>query len=158
MDAFPAAKKPDAGAIPSAAPARGVHLEGLPLREVAERAGWTIAFEYLKTISGAAKARPAFDRIIADARRRRFDTIMAVDVSRLGRSLKELVDPRHRDRGQGPGCGPRVDHRPDARQGPPVHRRFIGRLPCRWRVAPGAGRNRRRAQCRAAVHRPQPRP
>lgn len=64
----------------------------LCLREVAARAGWTIAQEYVETISGAAKARPAFDRMMADARRRRFDIIMAVDVSRLGRSLKGLVD------------------------------------------------------------------
>ena len=64
----------------------------LRLREVAERAGWTVACEHVETISGAAKARPAFDRMMADARRRRFDTIMAIDVSRLGRSLKGLVD------------------------------------------------------------------
>lgn len=33
LDAFPAAKTPDAGAAPSAAPARGVDLEGLPLSD-----------------------------------------------------------------------------------------------------------------------------
>ena len=34
LDAFPAAKKPDAGATPSAAPARGTEVEGLPLSDL----------------------------------------------------------------------------------------------------------------------------
>ncbi len=61
------------------------------LHEVAALRGWTIVGEYVETISGAAKARPEFDRMMADARRRRFDTIAAVDVSRLGRSLSGLA-------------------------------------------------------------------
>ena len=61
------------------------------LHEVAALRGWSVVGEYVETISGAAKARPEFDRMMADARRRRFDTIAAVDVSRLGRSLSGLV-------------------------------------------------------------------
>lgn len=61
------------------------------LHEVALLRGWTVVGEYVETISGAAKARPEFERMMADARRRRFDTIAAVDVSRLGRSLSGLA-------------------------------------------------------------------
>lgn len=61
------------------------------LHEVAALRGWSVVGEYVETISGAAKDRPVFDKMMADARRRRFDTIAAVDVSRLGRSLSGLV-------------------------------------------------------------------
>lgn len=61
------------------------------LHEVAALRGWSVVGEYVETISGAAKARPEFERMMADARRRRFDTIAAVDVSRLGRSLSGLA-------------------------------------------------------------------
>jgi DNA invertase Pin-like site-specific DNA recombinase len=44
-------------------------------------------------ISGARgrDKRPAFDRLLKDATRRRFDIIMAWSVDRLGRSLQDLV-------------------------------------------------------------------
>lgn len=61
------------------------------LHEVAALRGWSVVGEYVETISGAAKDRPVFDKMMADARRRRFDTIAAVDVSRLGRSLSGLA-------------------------------------------------------------------
>lgn len=64
----------------------------LRLREVAARAGWTVAREYVETASGATARRPGLDAMIADAQRRRFDVVMAWDVSRLGRSLRDLVD------------------------------------------------------------------
>ena len=62
------------------------------LHEVAALRGWTIAQEYVETVSGAAKVRPMFDKMMMDARRRKFDTIAAVDVSRLGRSLSGLAN------------------------------------------------------------------
>lgn len=62
------------------------------LREVAERAGWAIVCEYVETASGASRARPGLDTMVKDAARRRFDVVMAWDVSRLGRSLRDLVD------------------------------------------------------------------
>lgn len=61
------------------------------LHEVAALRGWSVVGEYVETVSGAAKARPMFDKLMVDARRRRFDTIAAVDVSRLGRSLSGLA-------------------------------------------------------------------
>ena len=64
----------------------------LRLREVAARAGWTIAQTYTETASGAKRSRPALDAMMADAARRKFDVVMAWDVSRFGRSLRDLVD------------------------------------------------------------------
>ena len=62
------------------------------LREVAARAGWEVVQTYTETASGAKRSRPALDAMMADAARRRFDVVMAWDVSRLGRSLRDLVD------------------------------------------------------------------
>lgn len=66
----------------------------LELEHVAERAGWIIAEVYEDAgISGAKgrDRRPAFDRLLKDAARRRFDVIAAWSVDRLGRSLPHLV-------------------------------------------------------------------
>jgi DNA invertase Pin-like site-specific DNA recombinase len=64
------------------------------LREVAERSGWQVVEVYEETVSGAAARgkRPAYDRMLKDATRRKFDVVLAWDVSRLGRSLRELLD------------------------------------------------------------------
>jgi DNA invertase Pin-like site-specific DNA recombinase len=66
----------------------------MALRQVAERACWQVVEEYVDHgISGAKgrDKRPAFDRLLKDATRRRFDIIMAWSVDRLGRSLQDLV-------------------------------------------------------------------
>lgn len=64
------------------------------LREVAERAGWHLVEVYEEVVSGAAARgrRAAYDRMLKDATRRRFEVLLAWDVSRLGRSLRELLD------------------------------------------------------------------
>jgi DNA invertase Pin-like site-specific DNA recombinase len=64
------------------------------LRQVAERAGWTIVDVYRdRGISGAKDRtqRPSFDRLMKDANRRKFDVIASWSVDRLGRSLQGLV-------------------------------------------------------------------
>jgi DNA invertase Pin-like site-specific DNA recombinase len=66
----------------------------LALRQVAERAGWQVVEEYVDHgISGAKgrDQRPAFDRLMRDATRRKFEVVMAWSVDRLGRSLQDLV-------------------------------------------------------------------
>ena len=66
----------------------------LELQAVAERAGWTIAEEFIdQGISGAKgrDKRPAFDRMLKGAARHEFDAIAAWSVDRLGRSLQDLV-------------------------------------------------------------------
>ena len=64
------------------------------LREVASRNNWQIVDEYLEKVSGAKSRseRKEFDRLMKDSIRGRFDLIMAWDVSRLGRSLKNLIE------------------------------------------------------------------
>lgn len=64
------------------------------LREVAARNGWEIAQEYIDHgISGAKgrDKRPAFDSLLKDAVRKRFDVIAVWSVDRLGRSLQDLL-------------------------------------------------------------------
>ena len=64
------------------------------LRQAAERAGWQVAKVYKDHgISGATgrNGRPAFDTLCRDATKRQFDIVMAWNVDRLGRSLKDLV-------------------------------------------------------------------
>ena len=62
------------------------------LREHAERAGWTIVGEYVDhAVSGTREKRPGLDRMMADARRRHFETVVVVALDRLGRSLHHLI-------------------------------------------------------------------
>lgn len=64
------------------------------LEEVALRAGWEIVEVYAdEGVSGAKgrDRRPAFDRLLKDASRRRFDLVASWSVDRLGRSLQDLA-------------------------------------------------------------------
>jgi DNA invertase Pin-like site-specific DNA recombinase len=64
------------------------------LIQIALRSGWRPVEVYTDAgISGAKgrAQRPAFDRMLKDATRRRFDLLMAWSVDRLGRSLQDLV-------------------------------------------------------------------
>ena len=59
-----------------------------PLRDYTHARGFEVVAEYVDHgISGAKARRPALDAMMADARRRRFDTIVVVKLDRLGRSL-----------------------------------------------------------------------
>lgn len=67
----------------------------IELKAVADRAGWEIVETYVdQGISGAKsrKDRPAFDRLLKDGSRRKFDLIACWSVDRLGRSLRDLID------------------------------------------------------------------
>jgi DNA invertase Pin-like site-specific DNA recombinase len=62
------------------------------LREYAGHRGMTVTDEYVDVgISGAKDRRPELDRLIADARRRRFDVILVARFDRFARSTKHLV-------------------------------------------------------------------
>jgi len=64
------------------------------LREVAARAGWSIAGVYCDAgVSGAKgrEARPAFGALCRDATQRKFDMVAAWSVDRLSRSLHDLT-------------------------------------------------------------------
>ena len=64
------------------------------LRDVARKSGWTIAREFIDNgVSGAKSAqdRPAMANLMKSVARREIDGIFVWDVSRLGRSLQDLV-------------------------------------------------------------------
>ncbi len=61
------------------------------LRQYVQARSWT-AQEYVDHgVSGTKDHRPALDRLVADARRRKVDTVVVWRLDRLGRSLKHLV-------------------------------------------------------------------
>ena len=53
--------------------------------------GWDAAVEYIDHASGAKESRPALDRLVKDAHRRKFDVVVTWKLDRLGRSLKHLI-------------------------------------------------------------------
>lgn len=61
------------------------------LRRYVEAREWT-AVEYVdKGVSGAKNSRPALDRLVKDAKRRKFDVLVVWRLDRLGRSLRHLI-------------------------------------------------------------------
>lgn len=61
------------------------------LRHYVGARGWT-AREYVdEGVSGSTDSRPALDRLMRDARRRRFDVLLCWRLDRLGRNLKHLI-------------------------------------------------------------------
>jgi DNA invertase Pin-like site-specific DNA recombinase len=69
-----------------------VNLQLNELREFSERRGWKIAGDYVDNgVSGAKESRPELNRLIADAKKCKFDVIAVWKLDRFGRSLKHLV-------------------------------------------------------------------
>jgi DNA invertase Pin-like site-specific DNA recombinase len=69
------------------------HVEGQlhALRQYAQARGGE-AVEYVDAgVSGARDRRPALDRLLADARRRRFDVLAITKLDRLARSVRHLT-------------------------------------------------------------------
>jgi len=62
------------------------------LRRYVEARGWTAVEHVDRGVSGSRERRPALDQMIADARRRRFDVLVAWRLDRVGRDLKHLVN------------------------------------------------------------------
>jgi DNA invertase Pin-like site-specific DNA recombinase len=62
------------------------------LQEYADRRGYTIFHVYEDIITGAARERKALDRLIDDAKKRRFDVVLVWKFDRFARSLKMLID------------------------------------------------------------------
>jgi len=67
----------------------------MQLRELGEycsRRGWTVTGEYVDVgISGVNEKRPELDKLLADARRRRFDAIVVWKFDRFARSVSHLL-------------------------------------------------------------------
>ena len=63
------------------------------LKEYCQRRGWPIEGEYVDLgVSGAKDSRPELNRLMADAKRRKFDLILVWKLDRFGRSLRHLVN------------------------------------------------------------------
>src|SRR5580704_6331696 len=63
------------------------------LKEYCQRRGWPIEGEYVDAgVSGAKDSRPELNRLMADAKRRKFDLILVWKLDRFGRSLRHLVN------------------------------------------------------------------
>src|SRR5213083_2737323 len=67
-------------------------MQLVELREYAARRGWLVIGEYVDRASGIKESRPALNRLMTDARRRKFDMIVVWKIDRFGRSLKHLVN------------------------------------------------------------------
>jgi DNA invertase Pin-like site-specific DNA recombinase len=64
----------------------------LELRRYVEARGWTTFKEYVdEGVSGAKDRRPALDQLVSDAKRRKFDVLLAWRLDRVGRNLRHLV-------------------------------------------------------------------
>lgn len=63
------------------------------LRAYCQRRQWEIAEEFTDAgISGSKESRPALNRLLADAKRRKFDTVLVYRYDRFARSLRQLVN------------------------------------------------------------------
>src|SRR5580704_3041603 len=73
--------------------AQDTSLQMREVRQFVQRRGWQIAEEYIdKGISGNKEKRPALDKLMSDAKRRRFDAVVVYRYDRFARSLRHLVN------------------------------------------------------------------
>ena len=66
----------------------------IELRDHCSKMGWEVVKEYAdEGLSGTLSRdkRPALNSLIKDAYRKRFDSVVCWDISRIGRNMKELV-------------------------------------------------------------------
>jgi len=62
------------------------------LREYCQRRGWDVAGEFVDVgISGAKEKRPELDRLMGEAHRRRFDSVVVWKFDRFARSVSHLL-------------------------------------------------------------------
>jgi len=72
---------------------QSVDLQVNELLEYAARRNSQITEQYLDVgVSGAQESRPALNRLMNDARQRKFDILLVWKIDRFGRSLKHLVN------------------------------------------------------------------
>ena len=62
------------------------------LREIAKNHEWEVVSEFVDICSGAKTSRPNFDQMMKDAFSRKFETVMCLELSRIGRNTKHLLD------------------------------------------------------------------
>jgi DNA invertase Pin-like site-specific DNA recombinase len=71
---------------------QNVHLQEDETAEMIKRRGWTLVGTYKdEGISGTRERRPDLDRLLADARKGKFDAVVVWKADRLFRSLKNMA-------------------------------------------------------------------
>jgi DNA invertase Pin-like site-specific DNA recombinase len=69
------------------------NMQTRELEQFAQARGWNLVDSYVDVgISGSKDRRPELDRMMADARRRRFDVVLVYRYDRFARSLRHLVN------------------------------------------------------------------
>jgi DNA invertase Pin-like site-specific DNA recombinase len=67
-------------------------LQLMDLQEYIQKRGYTLYDTYEDVISGTTKERKALDRLVSDAKHRKFDIVLVWKFDRFARSLKMLVE------------------------------------------------------------------
>jgi len=63
------------------------------LRAYCQRRQWDIVEEFTDSgVSGSKESRPALNRLLADAKRRKYDAVLVYRYDRFARSLRQLVN------------------------------------------------------------------
>ena len=73
-------------------PDQNPELQLQELRDYAARQGWEVVETYHDVISGTKARRPGLDRLMADARLRKFDCVLVWKLDRFGRSLVDCLN------------------------------------------------------------------
>lgn len=63
-----------------------------PLREFVTARGWQMHEIYTDVMSGSKESRPSLDKLMQDARRRKFDVVLVYRFDRFARSTKQLIN------------------------------------------------------------------
>jgi DNA invertase Pin-like site-specific DNA recombinase len=72
---------------------QSVNLQLDELRDYCKRRQWEVFAEYSdQGVSGSKESRPSLNRMLADAKRRRFDCVLVYRYDRAARSLRQLVN------------------------------------------------------------------
>ena len=62
------------------------------LSQIAKNHNWEVVKTYIDVCSGAKTSRPNFDLMMKDAFAREFETVMCMELSRIGRNTKHLLE------------------------------------------------------------------
>jgi DNA invertase Pin-like site-specific DNA recombinase len=80
------------GRVSTSDKGQDVQMQMHELRQYANNRKWEVIGEYVdQGHSGAKESRPALNRLMADAKQRKFEAIVVWKLDRFGRSLKHLV-------------------------------------------------------------------
>jgi DNA invertase Pin-like site-specific DNA recombinase len=66
-------------------------VQEVPLRQLAQQRGWSLARVYSDRLSGAKENRPGLNSLMNDARRGQFDVVLVWRFDRFARSIEQLV-------------------------------------------------------------------